>query len=96
MQMNLKKLVGAVAVAGAMGLPAFVLGVGAVNAAMPTVSISAPVQNPAELGSTHVQPVDWDDHYGDGGWGWGDRGDWYDHGWGWGDRGWGWGWGWGR
>jgi hypothetical protein len=92
MKMNVKKLVGAVAIAGAMGLPALVLSAGAANAATAAPSITAP---------TYVQPVD--DHEGGwghhGDWGWGDRGDW-DHG-GWGDRGdwdhggWGWGWRWG-
>jgi hypothetical protein len=76
MQMNLKKLVGAVATAAAMGLPAFVLGEGIANAATTTPAIAGPVQNPADPGSAHAQPVDWDDHDGDGGSGWG--------GWGWG------------
>ena len=98
MHMKVKKLVGAVAIVGAMGLPAFV-SVGIANAAMPTPSISGPVQNPADQGSAHAQPVDWGDDDDQGGWGWGgwgDRGDWHDRG-DWGDRGgWGWGWGWGR
>lgn len=104
MQINLKKLVGVTAIAGALGLPGFVVGAGAANAATPAPAIPGPahtVQTPADLGPTHIQPVD-----DDGGWGWGgwghhgdwDRGGWGDRDWGWGGRGgWGWGgWGWGR
>jgi hypothetical protein len=107
MQMSMKKLVGAAAIAGALGLPAFVvISAGAANAATPAPAIPGPVDT-VQTPGTHVQLVD-----DDGGWGWGgggdhhgwDRGgDWGDHGgWGdyggWGDHGgWGWGgpWGWG-
>jgi hypothetical protein len=108
MQMNLKRLVGATAIAGALGLPGISVGLGVANAATPAPSIPGPVhtlQAPADLGPTKVQLVD--EHGGD--WRWGDhgdwrRGDWGDRGgwgwgdrggWGWGDRGWGWGGGWG-
>jgi hypothetical protein len=102
MQMNLKKLAGAVAITGALGLPAFVVGAGVANAATSAPSIPGPThteQTPADLGPSQIQLVD-DDDWGWGGWG--DRRDW-DRGWRWGDRddwgrgwgGWG-GWGWGR
>ena len=89
MQVNLKKLVGTIAVAGALGLPAFVAGAGAANAATPAPSIPGSVQAPADLGTIQVQPVDWG----------GDWDDWGHHGWrghgDWGRGGWGWGWRWG-
>jgi hypothetical protein len=109
MQMSLKKLVGATAIAGALGLPAFVVGAGVANAATPAPSIPGPVHTVQTPGTTHVQLVDDDGGWGWGGWGdhrdwdrggWGDRGDWGHGGWGgdrgdWGHGGWG-GWGWGR
>jgi hypothetical protein len=103
MKMSVKKLVGAAAIAGALGLPAFVIGAGAANAA--TLAPGPAIPGPADTvqtPGTHVQLVD-DGDWGWGGWGgWGgwhgDR-DWHRGGWGdrgWGDRGWG-GWGgWGR
>src|SRR5258705_12852216 len=111
MTMNLKKLVGTAAIAGALGLPAIGVGAGVANAATPAPSIPGPVhtvQTPADLGPTQAQLVDW--HGGGHGgcdWGgcdhngWGGRRGWGGRGWGgrggWGDRG-GWGWarGWGR
>jgi hypothetical protein len=106
MKMNLKTLVGAAAIAGALGFPTIGVGAGVANAATPAPSIPGPVhtvQAPADLGPARAQPVD-DWHGGDWGWGgrgdggrggWGDRGGWGWGGWGgwgWGDRG-GWGWG---
>ena len=102
MQMSLKKLFGATVIAGALGLPAFVVGAGAANAATPAPSIPGPAHTVQTPGTTHVQLVD-----DDGGWGWGGwghHGDWGDGGWrgdrgDWGNGGWrgGWGWGgWGR
>jgi hypothetical protein len=106
MTMNLKKLVGAAAIAGALGLPAIGVGAGVANAATPAPSIPGPVhtvQTPADLGPIQAQLVDWHgggrgdcdwgrcDHHGDR-----DHGGWGGGG-GWGDRGgWGWpgGWGW--
>ena len=101
MKMNVKKMVGAVAIAGAIGLPAFGLSAGAANAASPTPSIPDPVDTVQTSADPQVQLVD--DH----GWGGGDHGDWRwgdrggDRGWGdhhdWDRGGWGWGWrgGWG-
>ena len=100
--MSVKKLVGAAAIAGALGLPAYVVGAGAANAAMPAPAIPGPADTVQTPGTNDVQLVDDDD----GGWGWrgwdGGRG-WDRGGWGgrgdWGDRGpWNWGgWGgWGR
>ena len=82
--MNVKKIIGAVAIAAALGLP--VIGAGVANAA----PASAPV--PAVV---HAQPADWGDggdgwhHHGD--WGWGGPGYWGGN-WGyWGGPGyWGW------
>ncbi len=54
MQMSLKKLVGATAIAGALGLPALVVGAGAANAA----SIPGPAHTVQTPGTTHVQLVD--------------------------------------
>jgi hypothetical protein len=104
MQMTVKKLIAATAIAGTLGLPAFVIGAGTANAATaaPPPAIPGPADT-VQTPGTHVQLVDDDD----GGWGWGwgrgDRGwDRGDRGWdrgGWGDRApWAWGgWGgWGR
>ena len=65
MQMNVKKLVGATATAGALGLSAFVMGPGAANAATPASVNPGPVDT-VQTPGTHVQLVD-----DDGGWGWG-------------------------
>jgi hypothetical protein len=99
MKVNLKKLVGSIAVAGALGLPAFVAGAGAANAATPAPSIPSSLRTvpmPADLGATQVRPVDWNGDWND--WGhrrgwdrdWRGHGDW-GHG-GWGRGGWGWRW----
>ena len=87
MKMNPKKLVGAAAIAAALGMPAFVVGAGAANAATAAPPIAGPVQ---------TVPVDWHGHgHGDcdwcqhGDWDGGWHGDWHGGGWGWGWR-WGW------
>jgi hypothetical protein len=103
MQMSLKKLVGGTVIAGALGLPAFVVGAGAANAATSAPAIPGPAHTVQTPGTTQVQLVDDDGGWGWGGWGhhgdwnrgWGDRGDWGHGGWGGGRGGWG-GWGWGR
>jgi hypothetical protein len=100
MQMNLKKLVGAAAITGALGLPAIGMGAGVANAATAAPSIPGPVhtvQTPAEHSPTQARLVNWDGH---DDWRWGDRGGWRGGGWGgpgwgggWGGPGWGGGWG---
>ena len=89
MKISLKKLVGTVAIAGAMGLSAVGVGAGAANAATPAPSIAGQVETmQTAAGPAQVLPVDW--HGGHGRWG--DHDDWR-----WGHRGWGhggWGWGW--
>jgi hypothetical protein len=91
MKLNLKKLVGAAAIAGAMGLPAIGVGAGAANAATPVTSTAGQVeitQTTAGQSPAQVQPVDW--HGGHGRWG--DHDDWGGGHRGWGHGGWGWGW----
>jgi hypothetical protein len=93
MQINLKKLVGAAAIAGALGTPAFVVDAGVANAAT-APSMAGPVQTvrtfPADRGHGDCDCGDWG---GWGGWdgGWRGDGDWHGGGWGWP-----WGWGWRR
>jgi hypothetical protein len=95
MKMNVKKLVGATAIAGALGVPAFVVGAGTANAATAAPSLAGPVHTvqawPADHGHGDCDCGDWGNW---GGWdgGWRGDGDW--HG-GWGG-GWPWGWGWRR
>ena len=95
MQMNLKKFVCATAIAGALGLPTFVAGAGAANAASGAPPIAGPVHTVQTL------PADWHgDGWGDCDWcrhgdwdgGWRGDGDWHRGGWPWG----GWPWGWRR
>jgi hypothetical protein len=94
MKMNLKKLVGATAIAGALGMPAFVVGAGTANATTAAPLIAGPVNTvqtwPADRGHGDCD-CDWG---GWGGWdgGWHGDGDWNRGGWGWGWPG-GWGWG---
>jgi hypothetical protein len=87
MHTNLKKLVGAAAIAATLGLSAGGVGAGVANAGTPAPSIPGPVhtgQTPADPDHSQAQLVDW--HGGRRG-GWGDHGDWgrsARNGWGWG------------
>ena len=103
MRINLKKLIGAAAIAGAMGLPAIGVGAGAANAATPAPTVVGQAETvQTAAGPAQVQPVDWRGGHGWGGrddWRWGDRGrghgGWGHGGWGhggWGHGGWGWRW----
>ena len=87
MQIDLKKLVGVTAIVGALGLPAFVVGAGAANAAGPVHTVQT---WPVDWHGDGPGDCDWCRH-GDWDGGWRGDGDWHRGGWVWG-----WPWGWRR
>jgi hypothetical protein len=92
MNKNVKKIVGAAALAAALGLSSVAVGDGVANAAVAPTTPAQTVEAPADSGVIHAQPIDhgWGHGgWGHGGWGWGGHGHWGDWG-----PGWGWGWGW--